>query len=248
VFQGVKRSEINTHFVLHLQNFECESCEFHVTDGPIREKFVVKKELVLKTKSNAVDANITMISCTSGVPSRPVVDITTTTGSINANFTLVEVDARTKEKLSSEGVYEITTRSRHAPVRLEVVDAPVDSALKIFSKNTRGPLEVHLHPTYQGKFSSEALIGSAPLGIRGYVEDPSGRERKRTLGWNGWSIPPGIKHVLSGEVWWGDRPEHPLPYRPYALVFSNVQLKTIMGQPLIFLHVSDPDVPPTPTD
>ena len=104
--------------------------------------------MILKTKYNAVDGNITMISSTvAGIFNRPVVDITTTTDSINTNFTLTAVDAETKERLSSGGAYEITTRSRNAPVRLEVVDAPVDSALKLFSNNTRGPLEVYLHPT-----------------------------------------------------------------------------------------------------
>ena len=112
-----------------------------------------------------------MISSTAaGIFNRVVVDITTTTGSINTIFTLTAVDAGTKERLLSGGAYEITTRSRNAPVRLEVVDASVDSALKLFSKNMRGPLEVYLHPTYQGWFSSETLIGSTPLGIRGYTE------------------------------------------------------------------------------
>ena len=47
------------------------------------------------------------------------------------------------------------------------------------SKNTRGRLEAFLHPTFQGSFSSEALIGDTPLGIRGYAENPSGNDRKR---------------------------------------------------------------------
>ena len=88
-----------------------------------------------------------------GDSNRPVVDIITITDSINTDFTLI------KERPSSGGAYEITTRhSRRAPVRPEVVDAPADSTLRLFLKNMRGPLEVYLHPTYQGKLSSEALI------------------------------------------------------------------------------------------
>ena len=64
---------------------------------------------------------------------RPVADITTITDSIDTNFALISVDAGAKERRSSGGAYEITTprRSRHAPVRLEVVDSPVDSALRL---------------------------------------------------------------------------------------------------------------------
>ena len=201
--------------------------------------------MILKAKFNAVDGSITMISSTAaGIFNRPVVDITITTGSINTNFTLIAVDAGTEDRLSSGGAYEITTRSRNAPVRLEVVDASVDSALKLFSKNMRSPLEVYLHPTCQGWFSSEVLIGSTPLGIRGYTENPSGSERKRNMVRDGWSIPPGIKHVLSGQVWWGDRPVPLLRHKPNPLFFSSVQLKTIIGRPLVLLHISDPAIAP----
>ena len=173
--------------------------------------------LSLRTGSDATDAEI---------PNRPVVDITTTTDSINTNLTLIPVDARTKERPSSGGAYEITTRrSRHAPVRLEAVDAPVDSTLRLFLKNMRGPLEIYLHPMCQGKFSFEAVIAETlGLGIRGYTENPSGNDRKRNLVWGGWSIPPGIKRVLSGEV----------------------RLKTIVSRPLVFSHVSDQNIVPHP--
>ena len=234
---------MDTHFARCLQNVECEFCEFKVTDGPITGNFVARNTLILKTKFNAVDGSITVVSSTAaGIFSRSVIDITTTTGSINTNFTLIAVDAGTKERLSSGGAYGITTRSRNAPVRLEVVDASVDYALKLFSKNMRGPLEVYLHPTYQGWFSSKALVGGTPLGIRGYTENPSGHERKRNLVWDGWNIPPGIKHILSGQAWWGDRPVPLLRYRPNLLFFSSVQLKSIVGRPLVLLHVSDPDI------
>ena len=172
-----------------------------------------------------------MISNTTDANHGPIVDITTTTGSINADFTLVAIDAETEEKVPSGGVYRIATRTRHAPVRLEIVDAPVESILDLWSKNMWGPLKVWLHPTYQGWFRSEAFIGDTPLGIVGGAEDPSGNGRKRNLFWNGWSIPPGIKHVLSGEVWWGDRQHY-----PYDQIASSVRLKAIIGQPLVFVH------------
>ena len=162
-----------THFARCLQNVECEFCEFEVTDGPLTGNFVARNNLILKTKSNAIDANVTMISRVNSttearIPSRPVVDITTTTGSLYANFTLIAVDAGTEERLLVGGAYEITTRSRQASVRLEVVDDPVDSALKLFSKNMRGLLEVWLHPTYQGRLLSESLTGS--ISQRLYME------------------------------------------------------------------------------
>ena len=225
------------------QNVECEFCNFHVSDGPISGNFTVKSELILKTKSGTIDADITMISGNTTRP--PNVDITTTTGSINANFTLIAVDPETEEKLQSGGAYKIATRSLHAPVRLQVMDAPVDSTLILSSKNTRGPMDVHLHPTFQGRFSSEAIIGDTPLGFVGHSENPSGSSRRRNLVWNGWSIPPGICHVMKGEVWWGDRPEFPSSYDPSDLFFSSVQVKSIIGQPLIYLHLSDPSATST---
>lgn len=184
-----------------------------------------------------------MISSITNVHLGPIVDITTTTGPINVDFTLVAVGAETEEEVPSGGFYQISTRSRHAPVRLEVVDAPVDSTLMLSSKNTRGPLE-YLHPTYQGRFSSEAFIGGTPLGIRGYATDPSGNGKKRNLVWDTQSIPPGIHNVMSGEVWWGDRPGPPDPDGPYIPTFGSVHTKSVIGNPLAFLRPSNPDTIP----
>jgi hypothetical protein len=194
--------------------------------------------LILKTKSGAINANITMVSNPTDVHYGPNVDITTTTGSINANFALVTVDPETEEEVPSGGFYQIATRSHHASVRLEVVDAPVDSALVLSSKNMRGPLEVYLHPTYQGKFSSEALIGDTPLAILGDTEDLPGDGRRRNLVWEGSRIPPGVRNVMRGEVWWGDRLRPPYyPNGPYNPIFSSVQVKSIIGRPLVFFHL-----------
>ena len=217
------------------QNVECEYCDFNVSDGPISGNFTVRSELILKTKSGAIDANITMISNATNASFGTTVDITTTTGSIKVDFALAAVDPETEEEVPSGGFYQIATRSRHAPV---------DSTLFLSSKNIRGPLEVYLHPTYQGRFSSEAFIGDAPLGIRGYTTDPSSDDRKRNLVWDAQSIPPGIHHVMSGEVWWGDRPGPPYPDDPYIPTFGSVQTKSIIGDPLVFLHLSNRDTIP----
>ena len=142
---------MNTHFVRCLQNVECEFCEFEVTDGPITGNLFARNTLILKTKFTAVDGSITMISSTTaGIFNRLVAGIMTTTGSISFSSQSTQGPRR------GSRLEEITTRSRNAPVRLEVVDAPVDSALKLFLKDMRGLLEVYLHPTYQGWFSSEA--------------------------------------------------------------------------------------------
>ena len=124
-----------THFARITQNIECEICDFKVTDGPIKGNFTVKDELILKTKSGAIDANITSTDARRG----PIVDITTTTtGSINTNFTLVVVDPETEEKVPSGGFFHIVTRSRRGQVRLEIVDAPIDYVLDLWSKNAWG--------------------------------------------------------------------------------------------------------------
>lgn len=231
-----------THFARITQNIECEICDFKVTDGPIEGNFTIKDGLILKTKSGAIDVNITMISNSTDPSRGPIVDITTTTGSINTNFTLVAVDPETEEKVSSGGFYSIATRSRRGPARLEIVEAPIDYVLDLWSKNAWGPLEVWLHPTYQGSFRSEALIGDTPLGLIGGAVDPSGHGRKRNLFWNEWSIPPGVRHVLAGEVWWGDRRQ---PRYPYTQIASSVRLKAIIGRPLVFVPVSIPNATDT---
>jgi len=93
----------------------------------------------------------------------------------------------------STGFYQIAARSRHAPVRLEVVDTPVDSTLMLSSKNTRGPLEVYLHPTYQGRLSSEAFIGAHRWVSRGTL-----RTRLGMVGGGIWFGTCGVFHLVFG--------------------------------------------------
>lgn len=44
----------------------------------------------------------------------------------------------------------------------------------------------------------EAPTGDTPLGLLGGAVGPSRNCRKRILFWNGWSIPPGVKHAWGG--------------------------------------------------
>ena len=237
---------MDTHFARCLQNVECEFCEFKVTDGPITGNFVARNTLILKTKFNAVDGSITVVSSTAtGIFSRSVVDITTTTGSVNTNFTLIAVDAGTKERFSSGGAYGITTRSRNAPVRLEVVDAPVDSALKLFSKRMKGPLEFYLHPPDLPRL---VLIRSSrrrhPVGYPRIHRESVWTRKKEEPGL-GWMEHPAWYQtclVWSGLVGRSTRASAPVQTKP--LFFSSVQLKSIVGRPLVLLHVSDPDIGP----
>ena len=139
-----------------------------------------------------------MISDATDARHGPIIDIITT-GSTNTNYTLV-VAPEIEEKALFRGSYRIVTRSCHAPVRLEIVDASIDSILDLCSKNAVGPLKVWLHQAYQGRLQSEALIGGTPLGHMEGTVNPSGNGKKRNLFWGGWTIPPGIKYVLSEEV------------------------------------------------
>lgn len=242
-FLGVESKSTPSYF----SNIQCEYCSLKVSDESINGNFSAGNTMVLKTKSGAIDANITMVSknipgipCSSAARQRreairPVVDIATATGPINANFALIAIDPDTGKEVPHGGTYLITARSIRAPVRLEIVDAPVDSLLELFAKNMMGPLKVYLHSTYQGYFSTETFIINTPaVGFTGYVDNPSGSDRKRNVIFDGWRIPPGINQIMFGQVWWGDRPHLPESDK----VFGTVNLRSLLGSTVVYMQNS----------
>lgn len=105
------------------------------------------------------------------------------------------------------GAFTVNARTANSPLKLAVVDAPVDSTLFASAATSNSPAQVKLHETYEGSFS---LLGSRffrpVVEWNEDAEDPAGRGRERTVKVN------AVKDSsVTGDVFWGksDAKERP---------------------------------------
>ena len=90
-----------------------------------------------------------------------------------------DVTLATNTSDGTHGQYHVTTRTSNAPLRLTVLDAPVDSVLTASAHSSNSPVHVTLHETYEGSFDASASSWFHPEVRWKPVEDPAGRGRQR---------------------------------------------------------------------
>jgi len=181
----------------------------------------VTESLVLKTVMGPITANIFMVSnATTSQQPPTVATITTEVGAIDTRFSLFAVDTEGQVRAPSGGSFFIDTKSNILPVRLNFDDAPVNSTLTLTSRTFVGPIDVDLHPTYEGTFSLSSDLGPPVVNVSDEVEDPTGEDRKRTVKFH-----RTHGRAIVGEVGWGSA----------RVDGSSIDLKSDIGTPRLGL-------------
>ena len=179
------------------------------------------ESLVLKTFMGPITANVFMVSnATTSQQPPTAAAITTHGGAIHTRFSLFAVDTEGQVRAPSGGSFFIDTGSGISPVRLNFDGAPVDSTLTLTSKTLAGPIDVDLHPTYEGTFSLSSDMGPPVVNVSDEVEDPTGEGRKRTVKFH-----RTHGRVMVGEVGWGSA----------RVDGSSIDLKSEIGTPRLGL-------------
>ncbi|KAF9645536.1 hypothetical protein BDM02DRAFT_498157 [Thelephora ganbajun] len=183
-----------------VNNIEADASDIRVDTGSIRGNFIVTESLTLRTATGSIIANVSMLSSTT-FPQQPptVASIKTNTGSIDTRFSLFAIDSKNNAQVSSGGFFDVDARSDASSIRVRFDDAPVDSTLVLTSKTSTGPINVDPHPTYEGAFSLSSDVSSPVVSVKDDVEDPAGKDRKRTV-----KFIHTRNRAMVGEVVWGN--------------------------------------------
>ena len=195
--------------------------DIRVDTGNIRGNFTVTEFLALKTATGSIVTNISMLNDATISQHPPTTaSITTNTGVIDSRFSLFAVDAKDKVRVPSGGSFLVDTKSDTSAVRVKFDDAPVDSTLVLTSKTSAGSINADLYPTYEGTFSLSSGVSSPVVSVKGEVEDPAGKGRKRMV-----KFACARGHVTVGEVMRGNT----------CVDGGRVDLKSYVGTPRLSL-------------
>lgn len=93
----------------------------------------------------------------------------------------------------------MSVNGTNSPVRVALPHAPADHVLTLTAHTDNAPLDLTLHPAFEGRFSVEG--SRRMVAVQTAVEDPAGRGRTRRADWAQGPRWPRIGNV-SGTVRW----------------------------------------------
>ncbi|KAF8625369.1 hypothetical protein AX15_005420 [Amanita polypyramis BW_CC] len=98
---------------------------------------------------------------------------------------------------SAPGDFTVLAKSTNSPIRLKISDAPVDSRLFLNAETQNSPVDVILHPTFEGDFEVTSINFWPTVSVRS-PQDPSGKGRERDLQFS------REGNYVKGSVSWSD--------------------------------------------
>ena len=99
---------------------------------------------------------------------------------------------------STGGDFDIAASNVNGPVKLRITDAPVDSKLDLQARTKNAPVDVMLHPTFEGEFEVSSSFIPPTVYAKSRVRDPSGQDRHRSLQISRQG------HLVKGDVSWSE--------------------------------------------
>ncbi|KIL63997.1 hypothetical protein M378DRAFT_78834 [Amanita muscaria Koide BX008] len=102
------------------------------------------------------------------------------------------------QKGSTGGDFDVTASNVNGLVKLRITDAPVDSKLDLQARSKNAPVDVMLHPTFEGDFEVSSNFLLPTVHVKQGVRDPSGQDRDRSVQLSRQG------HLAKGNVSWSD--------------------------------------------
>ncbi|EPT02472.1 hypothetical protein FOMPIDRAFT_1118373 [Fomitopsis schrenkii] len=181
-FNELSLSTTNTP--IHVDSVVADAAYAHSTNGIISGHFNTSDSLILETTNGPITAVIGLFNDHSTATKAR---LHTTNGPISANVSLF---ATTDS--STGGLFDVSTTSTNSPVRVTFPHAPVDHVLTLAARTTNSPLDLVLHPAFEGAFALHGARWFAPrVQVSEDVADPADRGRRRDV---------SFRQVQRGEV------------------------------------------------
>lgn len=163
--------------------------------------------LTLVTSNGAIDTVIDLINPKDSSPAQLVQN--TSNGHVTSSISLSTLYPTDKSKSASfpgtGGSFDTTIHTSNAALHVTFPTSPPSSLLTLAAITSNARASVELSSAYEGSFGLfTSSYGGVSVVERDGVEDPSGKERKRSI-----VKKVGRRGVVEGSVWWGqDKGEH----------------------------------------
>jgi len=118
---------------------------------------------------------------------------------VSGNLTLYKIHSDKEDSASNPGgSFKISASNAVGPISLLTSRAPVNSTINVKAKTPLGPVQVQMHPTFEGRFSVQTTMGKSEVTVDEEQEDPDKRGRKRSVDFS------KAGSATIGKVYWGD--------------------------------------------
>ncbi|KAK7438182.1 hypothetical protein VKT23_018114 [Stygiomarasmius scandens] len=167
-------------------------------NGPIIGTYTASTRLDLITANAPIDVNVTLFNKDEDTPTE--VKMETAHGRVNGNLTLYKIHSDKEEDSASNpgGSFKISASNAVGPISLLTSRAPVNSTINLKAKTALGPVQVQMHPTFEGRFSVQTTMGKNEVTVDEEQEDPDKKGRKRSVDFS------KAGSATIGKVYWGD--------------------------------------------
>ncbi|KAF8627774.1 hypothetical protein AX17_006139 [Amanita inopinata Kibby_2008] len=99
---------------------------------------------------------------------------------IQSDISLNQPQDQDQER-SNGGDFNVIATTSNSPLRLTFPFAPLDSKLTLHAKTRNSPLQVSLHPTYEGGFKVSSTNFRPSVVVKPGIDDPAGEGRERDV-------------------------------------------------------------------
>jgi hypothetical protein len=82
---------------------------------------------------------------------------------------------------STSGAFTVITRTSNSPLDVNFSDHAPDGLLKLDAHTSNSPVEVRLHPSFEGTMKLRTSLFAPTVSPELEVEDPAGRGRTRSV-------------------------------------------------------------------
>jgi len=169
--------------------------KIQTSSGPIRGVFNASDSLELRTSNSPIQVHVGL---TSHDKSEPLLIMKTSNGALESEISLFSSSSSSATETTL--TYHVEAKTSNSPLTINFATAPVGSTLDLDASTSNSPAKVSLHSTYEGIFNLSTSIFRPQVVAAEEVEDPKGKERKRTV-----TIDRINGHnKVDGKVFWGD--------------------------------------------
>ncbi|KAK0221196.1 hypothetical protein EDD85DRAFT_263902 [Armillaria nabsnona] len=177
---------------IYVESVSAAVGKFKNANSPIEGNFNTSTSLDLATANSAINVVLGLFNA-DGEESTSV-SMETANAPISAGISLLSTAPS-----SAGGKFDVKAYTARGKIELGFIDAPVDSVLNLTAHTAMGPVDVTMHPTYEGEFRLATVLGRAEVTTQDDPKDPKGEDRKRLV-----SFERAGGSIASGRVWWGE--------------------------------------------
>ncbi|THU98898.1 hypothetical protein K435DRAFT_516958 [Dendrothele bispora CBS 962.96] len=166
-------------------------------NGAITGFFFSKTHLDLTTANALIDVNVTLLNEDDEKPT--TVSMKTAHGPIKGNLSLISTGPNHTDPTSNPGgSFKIEASNSLGAITLLTSQAPINSTVSLNAKTALSPVDVQMHPTFEGRFSVKTTLGKSQVTTDEKQEDPDRKGRKRVVDFG------KVGGATTGKAYWGD--------------------------------------------